>query len=47
MLDLLRRLGEFVNLLGPDHDKIFKSFMDAYILVWQKRECELQGCGKV
>ena len=47
MLDLLRRLGEFVNLPGPDHDKVFKSFMDAYTLDSQERERELQGCGKV
>ncbi len=37
-------LGEFVivhelvHLLAPNHDKVFKSFMAAYLPDWEERE---------
>jgi predicted metal-dependent hydrolase len=41
-------LGEFVivhelvHLLAPNHGKVFKSFMSAYLPDWQEREKELR-----
>ena len=32
---------ELVHLLAPNHGKVFKSFMDAYLPDWQERERRL------
>jgi len=43
LLDLPRELGEFVivhelvHLLAPNHGKLFKSFMHAYMPDWEER----------
>ena len=48
LLDLRKDLGEFVivhelvHLLAPNHGKVFKSFMHAYLPDWEKRELSLQ-----
>jgi predicted metal-dependent hydrolase len=48
LLDLPKDLGEFVivhelvHLLAPNHGKVFKSFMHAYLPDWDKREQALQ-----
>jgi predicted metal-dependent hydrolase len=49
LLGLPRELGEFVvvhelvHLLAPNHGRVFKSFMHAYMPDWQQRERELNG----
>jgi predicted metal-dependent hydrolase len=51
LLPLPRRLGEFVivhelvHLLAPNHSKVFKSFMHAYLPDWQQRERDLRQRG--
>jgi predicted metal-dependent hydrolase len=48
ILDIPRRLGEFiivhelVHLLAPNHGKVFKSFMHAYLPDWEDREQKLR-----
>jgi predicted metal-dependent hydrolase len=48
LLDLPKDLGEFVivhelvHLLAPNHGKVFKSFMHAYLPDWETREQALQ-----
>jgi len=48
LLDLPRSLGEFVivhelvHLLVPNHGRVFKSFMHAYLPDWLQRERQLQ-----
>jgi len=48
LLDLPRDLGEFVvihelvHLLAPNHGKVFKSFMHAYLPDWEEREKRLR-----
>ena len=48
LLDLPRPLGEFVvvhelvHLLVPNHGKVFKSFLTAYMPDWQERESRLR-----
>jgi predicted metal-dependent hydrolase len=48
LLDLPKDLSEFVivhelvHILAPNHGKVFKSFMHAYLPDWDKREEELQ-----
>jgi predicted metal-dependent hydrolase len=48
LLDLPKDFGEFVivhelvHLLAPNHGKVFKSFMHAYMPDWEKREQGLQ-----
>ena len=43
-----RELGEFVivhvlvHLLAPNHGKVFKSFMDAYLPDWHERDAALR-----
>lgn len=50
LLDLPRELGEYVivheliHLLAPNHGKVFKSFLDAYLPDWEARERRLQAC---
>jgi predicted metal-dependent hydrolase len=47
LLDLPKDLGEFVivhelvHLLAPNHGKVFKSFMHAYMPDWESREDRL------
>lgn len=48
LLTLPKELGEFVivhelvHLLVPNHGKVFKSFMHAYLPDWELREKQLQ-----
>ncbi len=48
LLVLPRDLGEYiivhelVHMLAPNHGKVFKSFMLAYLPDWQEREERLQ-----
>jgi predicted metal-dependent hydrolase len=48
LLDLPKDLGEFVivhelvHLLAPNHGKVFKSFMRAYLPDWEAREQRLR-----
>jgi len=48
LLDLPRPLGEFVivhelvHLLAPNHGKVFKSFLAAYMPDWEERESRLR-----
>ena len=52
LLSLPKPLGEFVivhelvHLLAPNHGKVFKSFLHAYLPDWQVRERELQRRAK-
>jgi predicted metal-dependent hydrolase len=52
LLDLPQDLGEFVivhelvHILAPNHGKVFKSFMHAYLPDWEKREQRLGACIK-
>lgn len=52
LLPLPRYLGEFVivhelvHLLAPNHSKVFKSFMHAYLPDWQQRERDLRQYGE-
>ena len=49
LLDLPKELGEFVivhelvHLLIPNHGRVFKSFMYAYMPDWETRERRLQA----
>lgn len=49
LLDISRDLGEFVivhelvHLLMPDHGKVFKSFMYAYLPDWEQRQKRLNA----
>jgi predicted metal-dependent hydrolase len=49
LLDLPRPLGEYVivhelvHLLVPNHGKVFKSFMYAYLPDWEEREQQLRS----
>jgi predicted metal-dependent hydrolase len=49
LLDLPKDLGEFVivhelvHILAPNHGKVFKSFMHAYLPDWEGREKRLQS----
>ncbi len=48
LLTLPKELGEFVivhelvHLLVPNHGRVFKSFMHAYLPDWETREKQLQ-----
>src|SRR4051812_38695735 len=48
LLDLPKDLGEFVivhelvHCLAPNHGKVFKSFMHAYLPDWERREQQLR-----
>jgi predicted metal-dependent hydrolase len=52
LIDLPKDLGEFVivhelvHLLAPNHGKVFKSFMHAYLPDWEEREQRLRRCGR-
>jgi predicted metal-dependent hydrolase len=52
LLTLPRELGEYVivhelvHLLAPNHGKVFKSFMLAYLPDWEEREQVLQDLEK-
>jgi predicted metal-dependent hydrolase len=49
LLKLPRELGEYVivhelvHFLAPNHSKLFKSFMLAYMPDWEERDKRLQG----
>jgi predicted metal-dependent hydrolase len=49
LLHIPRELGEYVivheliHLLSPNHGKVFKSFLSAYLPDWQERENTLRG----
>lgn len=49
LLDAPRYLGEYVivhelvHLLAPNHGKVFKSFMHAYLPDWEQREINLRA----
>ena len=49
LLDVPRELGEYaivhelVHLLAPNHGKVFKSFMYAYLPDWEEREAKLHA----
>ena len=53
LLHLPQKLGEFaivhelVHLLVPNHGKVFKSFMHAYLPDWEERERQLQECANL
>ncbi len=48
LLGLPRSLGEYVivhelvHLLAPNHGRVFKSFLYAYLPDWEERQCELR-----
>ena len=48
LIDLPKELGEFVivhelvHRLAPNHGKVFKSFMHAYLPDWEQREAALR-----
>ena len=48
LLDLPMALGEFVivhelvHLLAPNHGRLFRSFMHAYLPDWEERQKDLQ-----
>jgi predicted metal-dependent hydrolase len=50
LVGIPRELGEFVivhelvHLLAPNHGRIFKSFMYAYLPDWEIRERQLREC---
>jgi predicted metal-dependent hydrolase len=52
LLKLPKELGEFVivhelvHRLAPNHGKVFKSFMLAYLPDWEEREARLQRKAK-
>lgn len=49
LLELPKDLGEFVivheilHIIAPNHGRVFKSFMFAYLPDWQERERRLQS----
>ena len=49
LLELPKDLGEFVivheivHILAPNHGKVFKSFMHAYLPDWESREAKLRS----
>ena len=51
LLTLSKPLGEFVvvhelvHLLAPNHGRVFKSFMHAYLPDWEEREQQLRHAG--
>ena len=53
LIELPPALGEFVivhelvHLLAPNHGKVFKSFMHAYLPDWERREEQLRRHGQV
>lgn len=51
LISIPKELGEFVivhelvHLLAPNHGKVFKSFMHAYLPDWEERERRLKTLG--
>lgn len=49
LLEIPKGLGEFVivheilHMIAPNHSRVFKSFMYAYLPDWAERERELRG----
>ena len=37
---------ELVHLLAPNHGKVFKSFLAAYLPDWRERDCALRDIGQ-
>jgi predicted metal-dependent hydrolase len=37
---------ELVHFLAPNHGKLFKSFLFAYMPDWESRQQRLHGCGR-
>jgi predicted metal-dependent hydrolase len=37
---------ELVHLLAPNHGKVFKSFLAAYLPDWHERDCALRDIGE-
>lgn len=52
LIELPKELGEFVivhelvHRLAPNHGKVFKSFMHAYLPDWEAREARLRNSGQ-
>jgi predicted metal-dependent hydrolase len=52
LIELPKELGEFVivhelvHRLAPNHGKVFKSFMHAYLPDWEQREARLRILGQ-
>jgi hypothetical protein len=52
LLNLARNLGEFVivhelvHLLVPSHNKLFKSYLHAYLPDWEARQARLKAIGE-
>ncbi|HMA36237.1 MAG TPA: M48 family metallopeptidase, partial [Chloroflexia bacterium] len=52
LLALPKALGEFVivhelvHLLAPNHGRVFKAFMHAYLPDWEAREQALRGVAR-
>jgi predicted metal-dependent hydrolase len=52
LIELPKELGEFVivhelvHRLAPNHGKVFKSFMHAYLPDWEEREARLRISGQ-
>ncbi len=38
---------ELVHFLAPNHGKLFKSFLFAYMPDWEDRQQRLQECGRL
>jgi predicted metal-dependent hydrolase len=53
LVNLPKELGEFVivhelvHMLAPNHGKLFKSFMYAYMPDWAEREQQLNRCSRI
>lgn len=51
LLDLPKRLGEYVivhelcHRLAPNHGRVFRSFLHAYLPDWEQRDQELRSYG--
>lgn len=55
LLELPKEIGEFVivhevlHMIVPNHGRVFKSFLNAYMPDWEKRQIKLreyEGMGK-
>jgi predicted metal-dependent hydrolase len=53
LIGMPKELGEFVivhelvHLIAPNHGKVFKSFMHAYLPDWESRSARLTRVGRV
>jgi predicted metal-dependent hydrolase len=52
LLSMSKELGEYVivhelvHLLAPNHGRVFKLFLHAYLPDWEERESKLQACSQ-